>query len=142
MMQNGRKVVNVIKNALGQEIPIYEDGPEDFIENAKTYSNAKLSYENIEIGKNPNIKKVFKFNRERNEGWVVNYDFEKKEEVKKGSVVGVEQLYPFNIDFNNGVVTTKLRENYPLMMTDEIPSEEIQNIYATLKRIETEKQQS
>lgn len=140
-MQNGRRVVNVIKNALGQEIPIYEDGPEDFIENAKTYSNAKLSYENIEIGKNPNIKKVFKFNRERNEGWVVNYDFEKKEEVKKGSVVGVEQLYPFNIDYNNGVVTTKLRENYPLMMTDEIPSEEIQNIYATLKRIESEKQQ-
>ena len=75
-------MVNVIKNALGQEIPIYEDGPEDFLENAKTYSNAKLSYENIEIGKNPNIKKVFKSNRERNEGWVVNYDFEKKEEVK------------------------------------------------------------
>ena len=71
-----------IVNAQGVEVPIYTEGPDDFGDQSASFTNARLSYENIELANNPNVKRIFKFNEKENMGWLTFYDVEKNEEIK------------------------------------------------------------
>lgn len=135
-----KQVQAVIKNANGEDVPIYAEGPSDFIKDEGAFSNAKLAYENISLARNPNVQKVFKFNEDLGMGWLAFYDMEKKEEIKnKGTVYNIAQIYPFEIDKQNGLVNTVLQETFPLLYTDEEPTEKVKSEYERLKRIEESK---
>lgn len=134
------QVTAIIKNANGEDVPIYSDGPDDFIQGAKTYTNHKLAYENISLARDPNVQKFFKFNEKEGMGWLVYYDLEKKQEIKnKGSLRNIEQIFPFQVDKANNLVTTVLRETYPIIYTDETPNENVKSEYTRLRNIEESK---
>lgn len=136
-----KQITGYIKNANGVDVPIYEEGPQDFIEGAKTYTDAKLAYENISLSRNPNVQKMFKFNEDEEMGWLVYYDLAEKKEIKdQGSLRNIEQVFPFEVDKANNLVTTVLRENYPVIYTDEKPSEEVRSEYERLKNIQAMKE--
>lgn len=138
--ENG-KVVQYIKNANGEDVPIYAEGPDDFVD-GKTYTNAKLAFENISLSRDPNVEKVFKFNEDEGVGWLAYYDLANKKEIKdKGSLRNIEQIFPFEIDKENNLVTTVLRETYPVVYTDEEPSEEVRNEYERLEKIEEDRKE-
>ena len=130
--------VRIIKNAKGVEVPIYAEGPDEFIENANTFSDAKLAYENIELSIDDSVEKVFKFNEDVGMGWLTFYDMNNKVEIKnKGTVHKIEQIYPFIIDKDHSIVSTVLEETYPMILTDELPSQEVKEEYERLRRIES-----
>lgn len=139
---NNIQPTRIIKNAQGHDVPIYAEGPDDFITGKKTFTDAKLAYENIELSRDPNVEKVFKFNEQEGMGWLTYYDMVNKEEVKgKGSVHNIEQVFPFTIDKEHSLVSTVLEETYPMILTDETPSEEIKNEYVRLRQIEAQKEE-
>lgn len=142
VQENGKKVVTYVKNANGEDVPIYEDGPDDFITGKKTYTDAKLAYENITLKLDPNVERVFKFNEDEGMGWLAYYDMNTKKEIKdKGSLRNIEQIFPFEVDKENNLVTTVLRETYPVVYTDEKPSEEVKSEYERLEKIEESKKE-
>lgn len=142
IQENGKKVVTYVKNANGEDVPIYEDGPDDFITGKKTYTDAKLAYENITLKLDPNVERVFKFNEDEGMGWLSYYDMNNKKEIKdKGSLRNIEQLFPFEIDKENNLVTTVLRETYPVIYTNEEPSAEVKSEYERLEKIEESKKE-
>ena len=142
IQENGKKVVTYVKNANGEDVPIYEDGPDDFITGKKTYTDAKLAYENITLKLDPNVERVFKFNEDEGMGWLSYYDMNTKKEIKdKGSLRNIEQLFPFEIDKENNLVTTVLRETYPVIYTNEEPSAEVKSEYERLEKIEESKKE-
>ena len=135
---SNEQISGYIKNINGEDVPIYNDLPEDFVTGEKqTYTDAKLSYENIALSRNPNVTKVFKFNENEGMGWLTFYNTEQKKEIKgQGTVFNIQELYPFKIDKQNSIVTTKIRESFPIMYTDETPLQEIKDEYERLKKIE------
>ena len=142
VQENGKNVVTYVKNANGEDVPIYEDGPDDFITGKKTYTDAKLAYENITLKLDPNVERVFKFNEDEGMGWLAYYDMNSKKEIKdKGSLRNIEQIFPFEVDKENNLVTTVLRETYPVIYTNEEPSEEVKSEYERLEKIEESKKE-
>lgn len=140
--ENGKKIVSYIKNANGEDVPIYDDGPDDFITGKKTYTDAKLAYDNITLKLDPNVERVFKFNEDEGMGWLAYYDMNSKKEIKdKGSLRNIEQIFPFEVDKENNLVTTVLRETYPVIYTNEEPSEEVKSEYERLEKIEESKKE-
>ena len=86
------------------------------------------------------MQKFFKFNEKEGMGWLVYYDLEKKQEIKnKGSLRNIEQIFPFQVDKANNLVTTVLRETYPIIYTDETPNENVKSEYTRLRNIEESK---
>lgn len=139
---NQNQATMYIKNINGEDVPIYEEGPDDFIRGVKTYTDASLAYDNISLAQNPNVQKMFKFNEDKGMGWLVYYDMEEKHDIKdKGSLRNIEQIFPFEVDKQNGMVTTVLRESYPVLFTNEEPTEEVKAEYERLKAIEENKAQ-
>lgn len=133
---DNNQITGYIKNANGEDVPLYAEGPEDFLTGVKTYTDAKLAYENISLSNDPNVQKFFKFNEQEGMGWLVYYDMENKKTIEgKGSLRNIEQVFPFEIDKQNGLVTTVLRETYPVLFTDEKPTEEITKEYERLQNI-------
>ena len=133
---------NVQENANGEDVPIYEDGPDDFITGKKTYTDAKLAYENITLKLDPNVERVFKFNENEGMGWLAYYDMNTRQEIKdKGSLRNIEQIFPFEVDKENNLVTTVLRETYPVIYTNEKPSDEVKAEYERLEKIEESKKE-
>lgn len=142
IQENGKNVVTYVKNANGEDVPIYEDGPDDFITGKKTYTDAKLAYENITLKLDPNVERVFKFNENEGMGWLAYYDMNTRKEIKdKGSLRNIEQIFPFEVDKENNLVTTVLRETYPVIYTNEKPSEEVRAEYERLEKIEESKKE-
>lgn len=142
IQENGKNVVTYVKNANGEDVPIYDDGPDDFITGKKTYTDAKLAYENITLKLDPNVERVFKFNEDEGMGWLAYYDMNSKKEIKdKGSLRNIEQIFPFEVDKENNLVTTVLRETYPVIYTNEEPSAEVKSEYERLEKIEESKKE-
>lgn len=142
VQENGKNVVTYVKNANGEDVPIYDDGPDDFITGKKTYTDAKLAYENITLKLDPNVERVFKFNEDEGMGWLAYYDMNTKKEIKdKGSLRNIEQIFPFEVDKENNLVTTVLRETYPVIYTNEEPSDEVKSEYERLEKIEESKKE-
>ena len=142
VQENGKNVVTYVKNANGEDVPIYEDGPDDFITGKKTYTDAKLAYENITLKLDPNVERVFKFNENEGMGWLAYYDMNTRQEIKdKGSLRNIEQIFPFEVDKENNLVTTVLRETYPVIYTNEKPSDEVKAEYERLEKIEESKKE-
>lgn len=140
IIEEQKQVQAIIKNANGEDVPIYAEGPEDFVQDDGAFTNAKLAYENISLVRDPNVQKVFKFNEDLGMGWLAFYDMNKREEIKnKGTVYNTAQIYPFEIDKQNGLVNTVLQETFPLLYTDEEPTEKVKSEYERLKRIEESK---
>lgn len=129
---------DTIVNALGEVVEVRDDIDNDFDEGA-TMASGKLSLENILIKKNENIKEFFKYNPTEKMGYFTYYDESKGEEIKKGTHIPLGISFPLNIDIHHGVVSTRLDENYPIIMTDEPMPIEVKEEWEKLNKIVEER---
>lgn len=116
--------VSYITNAAGQQVPIYEEPEAEFIKTNNKFLSTENAYNVISNNQNENAELVFKYNDTCKMGWIAMIDKTTGDELVH-TVPPVERLYPFNIDVSNNLVTTNLQEDYPLLMTDEEPSEKV-----------------
>lgn len=131
-----------IENVNGHMVPVFEgdDGQEDFRRSDKTATDASLALKNMEIKRNPNAKEFFKYNKEQGMGWMVWLDTETNQEIEGGTHIDLKLLYPIDIDTNNNIANTRLQESYPVMYTDESPSEKVIKDYEMMRTIEKNKE--
>ncbi len=126
--------VSYITNAAGQQVPIYEEPEAEFIKTNNKFLSTENAYNVISNNQNENAELVFKYNDTCKMGWIAMIDKTTGDELVH-TVPPVERLYPFNIDVSNNLVTTNLQEDYPLLMTDEEPSEKVKKAYDTIRQI-------
>lgn len=131
-----------IENVNGEIVTVYEedDGMNDFRHSDKTATDASLALKNMEIKRNPNAKEFFKYNKEKDMGWMVWLDTETNKEIEGGTHLDLKLLYPIDIDINNNIANTRLQESYPVMYTDEDPSEKVIKDYEMMRTIEKNKE--
>ena len=131
-----------IENVNGEMVSVYEadDGLNDFRHSDKTATDASLALKNMEIKRNPNAKEFFKYNKEQGMGWMVWLDTETNQEIEGGTHIDLKLLYPIDIDTNNNIANTRLQESYPVMYTDESPSEKVIKDYEMMRTIEKNKE--
>ena len=139
---NTEKSNGQIENVNGHMVPVFEgdDGQEDFRRSDKTATDASLALKNMEIKRNPNAKEFFKYNKEQGMGWMVWLDTETNQEIEGGTHIDLKLLYPIDIDTNNNIANTRLQESYPVMYTDETPSEKVIKDYEMMRTIEKNKE--
>lgn len=139
---NTEKSNGQIENVNGHMVPVFEgdDGQEDFRRSDKTATDASLALKNMEIKRNPNAKEFFKYNKEQGMGWMVWLDTETNQEIEGGTHIDLKLLYPIDIDTNNNIANTRLQESYPVMYTDESPSEKVIKDYEMMRTIEKNKE--
>ena len=135
---NTSEIEGYITNALGEKVPLYKEYKGDF--KTGTMSDGRRSLENIEIARNPDIQEFFKYNKKDNMGYMVFYDIKNKKEVKKGTHLPLQLLYPFTIDTAHGVVSTKLEEDYPILFTDEPTPENVKKMWEDLEHINQQRE--
>lgn len=135
---NTSEIEGYITNALGEKVPLYKEYKGDF--KTGTMSDGKRSLENIEISRNPDIQEFFKYNKKDNMGYMVFYDIKNKKEVKKGTHLPLQLLYPFTIDTAHGVVSTKLEEDYPILFTDEPTPDDVKKMWEDLEYINQQRE--
>lgn len=135
---NTSEIEGYITNALGEQVPLYKEYKGDF--KSGTMSDGRRSLENIEISKNPDIQEFFKYNKNDNMGYMVFYDIKNKKEVKKGTHLPLQLLYPFTIDVAHGVVSTKLEEDYPILFTDEPTPDDVKKMWEDLEYINQQRE--
>lgn len=131
---NPAQVEGYVLNALGEKVPLYKEYSGDY-DTCNTLSNAKLSKENIEIKMNPDIQEFLKYNKQEGMGYMVYYNTKTKKEVKAGTHLPLKLLYPFQIDTINGVVSTKMDYDYPILFTEEPTPEDVKQEWANLENI-------
>ena len=131
---NPAQVEGYVLNALGEKVPLYKEYSGDY-DTSNTLSNAKLSKENIEIKMNPDIQEFLKYNKQEGMGYMVYYNTKTKKEVKAGTHLPLKLLYPFQIDTINGVVSTKMEYDYPILFTEEPTPEDVKQEWANLENI-------
>ena len=131
---NPAQVEGYVLNALGEKVPLYKEYRGDY-DTSNTLSNAKLSKENIEIKMNPDIQEFLKYNKQEGMGYMVYYNTKTKKEVKAGTHLPLKLLYPFQIDTINGVVSTKMEYDYPILFTEEPTPEDVKQEWANLENI-------
>lgn len=102
-------------------------------------TDTELALKNIMIKQNPNIKEMYKYNRELNKGWLVWFDTEKNEEVDGGTHLDLRLLFPIEMDFKNNLANTRLETSYPVIYTKDTPSEDIMKKYEVMEQIEMNK---
>lgn len=102
-------------------------------------TDTELALKNIMIKQNPNIKEMYKFNKELNKGWLVWFDTEKNEEVDGGTHLDLRLLFPIEMDFKNNLANTRLETSYPIIYTKDAPSEDILKKYEVMEQIEMNK---
>ena len=102
-------------------------------------TDTKLALKNIMIKQNPNIKEMYKYNKDLNKGWLVWYDTEKNEEVDGGTHLDLRLLFPIEMDFKNNLANTRLETSYPIIYTDDKPSEDVMKKYEVMEQIESNK---
>ena len=139
---NTEKSNGQIENVNGHMVPVFEgdDGQEDFRRSDKTATDTSLALKNMEIKRNPNAKEFFKYNKEQGMGWMVWLDTETNQEIEGGTHIDLKLLYPIDIDTNNNIANTRLQESYPVMYTDESPSEKVIKDYEMMRTIEKNKE--
>ena len=139
---NTEKSNGQIENVNGHMVPVFEgdDGQENFRRSDKTATDASLALKNMEIKRNPNAKEFFKYNKEKGMGWMVWLDTETNQEIEGGTHIDLKLLYPIDIDTNNNIANTRLQESYPVMYTDESPSEKVIKDYEMMRTIEKNKE--
>ena len=79
-------------------------------------------------------------NIEQGMGWMVWLDTETNQEIEGGTHIDLKLLYPIDIDTNNNIANTRLQESYPVMYTDESPSEKVIKDYEMMRTIEKNKE--
>lgn len=102
-------------------------------------TDTELALKNIMIKQNPNIKEMYKYNKELNKGWLVWFDTEKNEEVDGGTHLDLRLLFPIEMDFKNNLANTRLETSYPIIYTKDTPSEDILKKYEVMEQIEMNK---
>ena len=126
----------VIENKLSDEVD------KSFIDNIdfkeKKLTDAELALRNIKIRQNPNMKEFFKYNKDLEIGWLTWMDVETNEEAL-GTHHDIRLLYPIEIDSTNNLANTRLNTSYPIIYTDEEPSQEIKSKYEMMRKIEENK---
>ena len=126
--------VMFIKNALGQEVPVFQEPPAEFIKTGNRYLSTESSFNVISNNRNENARLVFKYNEKLKMGWISMIDTNDGHELSH-TVPPVERIYPFIIDTTNQIVTTNLLEEYPLVVTDEEPTEKVKKAYHNIEQI-------
>ena len=102
-------------------------------------TDTELALKNIMIKQNPNIKEMYKYNKDLNKGWLIWYDTEKNEEVEGGTHLDLRLLFPIEMDFKNNLANTRLETSYPIIYTKDTPSEEVLKKYEVMEQIEMNK---
>ena len=102
-------------------------------------TDTELALKNIMIKQNPNIKEMYKYNKELNKGWLVWFDTEKNEEVDGGTHLDLRLLFPIEMDFKNNLANTRLETSYPIIYTKDAPSKDILKKYEVMEQIEMNK---
>lgn len=106
----------------------------------KGITDTELALNNIKIKQNPNMKEFFKYNKDYQMGWLTWIDTETKEENTLGTHDDLRLLYPIEIDTTNNLANTRLQNSYPIIYTDEVPSESVQEKYKMMRTIDANKQ--
>ena len=106
----------------------------------KGITDTELALNNIKIKQNPNMKEFFKYNKDYQMGWLTWIDTETKEENTLGTHNDLRLLYPIEIDTTNNLANTRLQNSYPIIYTDEVPSESVQEKYKMMRTIDASKQ--
>lgn len=102
-------------------------------------TDTELALKNIMIKQNPNIKEMYKYNKELNKGWLVWFDTEKNEEVDGGTHLDLRLLFPIEMDFKNNLANTRLETSYPVIYTTDTPSDDVMKKYEVMEQIEMNK---
>ena len=102
-------------------------------------TDTELALKNIMIKQNPNIKEMYKYNKELNKGWLVWFDTEKNEEVDGGTHLDLRLLFPIEMDFKNNLANTRLETSYPIIYTKDTPSDDVMKKYEVMEQIEMNK---
>lgn len=102
-------------------------------------TDTELALKNIMIKQNPNIKEMYKYNKELNKGWLVWFDTEKNEEVDGGTHLDLRLLFPIEMDFKNNLANTRLETSYPIIYTKDVPSDDVMKKYEVMEQIEMNK---
>lgn len=99
-------------------------------------TDTELALQNIMIKQNPNIKEMYKYNKDLNKGWLIWFDTEKNEEVNGGTHLDLRLLFPIEMDFKNNLANTRLETSYPIIYTNDNPSEDVLKKYEVMEQIE------
>lgn len=138
-MQEDTNGVQYITNAKGELVPLYSDGPDNFTGENGKYRSTENSLNNIVNKYNANSQLMYKYNKTYKMGWLAMVDKATGQELPY-TTMSPKSLHPVDINETDGIATSnRLLEDYPLLITDEVPSEQIQAAYATIKNIEENK---
>ena len=122
-------------------MPLYSDGPNDFTGESGKYRSTENSLNNIINKHNANSQLMYKYNKAYKMGWLAMVDKETGEDLPY-TTIDPKSLHPVDINETDGIATSsRLLEDYPLLITDEVPSEKIQSAYAIIKSIDDNKAQ-
>lgn len=131
--------IKFIMNATGKEVPLYDEPPAEFIKTGNRYLSTENSFNVISNYRNEKAKLVFKYNEKLKMGWISMIDTSDGHELPH-TVPPVERIYPYTIDTVNRIVTTNLQEDYPLVITDEEPTEKVKKAYSNIEQINSFKE--
>ena len=138
-IQEDANGVQYITNAKGELVPLYSDGPNDFTGESGKYRSTENSLNNIINKHNANSQLMYKYNKAYKMGWLAMVDKATGEELPY-TTIDPKSLHPVDINETDGIATSgRLLEDYPLLITDEVPSEKIQSAYAIIKSIDDNK---
>lgn len=124
-------VVEEPKEEPVEEQPIVEDikvdedeGLDEFIEDPSNKIDYAMSLANLQASTNPNIRHFFKYNQEEGIGYVVAIDEETKEELVGLEILPMDLTYPWVLDHSNKIASVMVREDYPIVYTqDPVPDD-------------------
>ncbi len=136
---NDSNISGYVTNALGETVPIYNTLEDKFLDG--TMASGEYSLKSIEINNNPDIKEVFVYNKDQKMGYLSFYNMKTGNEVKGGTHIPLELLYPFDIDLKNSVVSTGMEEEYSLVLTDKPVPKEIADKWNNLEAIQAKKEE-
>lgn len=109
-----------------------DEGLDDFISDPSLDRDYALAYNNIKAYNDPDVKLFFKYNKKEGIGYLVACNTKTMEELNGVTTIPLKLLYPWDIDYSNNIVSTYIREDYPILYTEDPIPDDIREEYNTL----------